>query len=140
MRVSGFSVDAIRNSSRMTSQFNDTFYFISADGLKCYECLSTSSWGECSEKGGTCAPGLNSCVKLYRRAKRDSVSITQYAKGCSTQNKCDERYSSLCRGQIYYGECDINCCSTDFCNTAAIQVINVIFLVLCAFLASLLMQ
>ena len=125
---------------RMTSQFNDTFYLISADGLKCYQCLSTSSWGDCSEKAVICPSGYYTCAKVYRRAKSDSVSITHYAKGCSTQNQCDERYSSLCRGKIYYAECDINCCHTDFCNTAAIQVINVIFLVLCAFLASLLMQ
>ena len=125
---------------RMTSQFNDTFYFISADGLKCYQCLSTSSWSDCSEKGVTCDPGLNTCAKLYRKAKMDGVSITHYAKGCSTQEICNERFSSLCTGKIHFEECDINYCNTDFCNTAAIKVINVVFLVLCAFLVSVLMQ
>ena len=125
---------------RMTAHFNDTIYFISADGLKCYQCLSTSSWGDCSQKEVTCDSGFNACAKVYAKVKRDGVSVTEYAKSCSTQGICDATESSLCKGQISGGECVVNCCNTDLCNTAAIQVINVIFLVLCAFLASVLMQ
>ena len=129
---------------RMTSQFNDTFYLISADGLKCYQCLSSSSWDDCSQLRikGTCASGLDTCVKLYRKVnfKKDGISVTRFAKGCATRDQCDEKYSPLCKGVTSSGECDINCCNTDFCNTAAIQAINVIFLVLCSFLASVLMQ
>ncbi|XP_044185108.1 lymphocyte antigen 6H-like [Acropora millepora] len=111
-----------------------------ADGLKCYKCVSTSSWGDCNQKEVTCDSGFNTCAKVYAQVKRDDVSITEYAKGCATQESCDAAESSLCKGKISGGKCDINCCSTDLCNTAAIQVINVIFLVLCAFLASVLMQ
>ena len=125
---------------RMTSQFNDTFYFTSADGLKCYKCLSTSSWGDCSDKEVTCASGYDTCAKVYLKVKKDVVSVTQYAKVCSTQEICDAKDSPLCKGEISGAECEINCCNTDLCNTAAIQVINFIFLVLCAFLASVLMQ
>ena len=125
---------------RMTSQFNDTFYFISADGLKCYQCVSTSSWADCSQQEVTCPSGLDSCAKVYVKVKKDGVSVTQYAKSCSTQEICDAKDSALCKGEISGGECEINCCDTDLCNTAAIQVINVVFLVLCAFLASVLMQ
>ena len=125
---------------RMTAHFNDTIYFISADGLKCYKCVSTSSWGDCNQKEVTCDSGFNTCAKVYAQVKRDDVSITEYAKGCATQESCDAAESSSCKGKIPDGKCDINCCSTDLCNTAAIQVINVIFLVLCAFLASVLMQ
>ena len=135
---------------RMTSQFNDSFYFISADGLKCYECLSTSSWGDCSQKEVTCAPGFDTCAKVYVKVKKNGVSVTEYAKRCSTQEMCNGTQRSLCKREIIVWECEIDCCDSDLCNTdlrntdlyntAAIQVINVIFLILCAFLASVLMQ
>ena len=141
---------------RMTSQFNDTFYFISADGLKCYECLSTSSWGNCSQKEMTCASGLDTCAKVYVKGKVNGVSVTEYAKRCSTREMCLGTENSLCKREISAVlECRRSCCKTDLCNTdlrstdfpntdlyntAAIQVINVIFLILCAFLASVLMQ
>ena len=121
---------------RMTSQFNDAFHFISADGLKCYQCSSTSSWGDCNQSQikGICASWLDTCAKVYREVKRDGVSVKEYLRGCTNKEKCDAKDSPLCNG-----ECDINCCNTNFCNTAAIQVINVVFLVLCAFLALVLM-
>ena len=125
---------------RMTAHFNDTIYFISADGLKCYQCFSTSSWGDCSQKEVTCASEWDTCAKVYVKVKKDDVSVTEYAKTCSTQEICDAKDSALCKGEISGERCDINCCNTDLCNTAAIQVINVIFLVLCAFLALVLMQ
>jgi len=111
-----------------------------ADGLKCYQCVSTSSWGDCSQKEVTCDSRFNACAKVYAKVKRDGVSVAEYAKGCSTQEICGATESSLCKGQISGEKCVVNCCNTDLCNTAAIQVINVIFLVLCAFLASVLMQ
>ena len=37
-------------------------------------------------------------------------------------------------------ECQLDCCSGDLCNTAAMQVVSVVVLVLCAFLGSVMIQ
>ena len=115
-------------------------FFILGHGLKCYECLSTSSWDDCDQQEKACSLGFDACFKVYAKLKQGAVSITQYHKGCTTQQICkEENHREICKDAVP-GECTINCCSGDLCNTAAIQVINVVFLVLCAFLASVMIQ
>ena len=116
------------------------FFSISGHGLKCYRCLSTSSWADCNQQETSCAPGSDTCAKVYFKVEEGGVSVAEYSKGCSTTLLCNEKNSKLCKKAIYGGECTINCCSGDLCNTAAIQVTNVIFLVLCTLLVSVMIQ
>lgn len=116
------------------------FFSISGHGLKCYGCLSTSSWADCHQQEIFCAPGLDTCAKVYFKVEEGGLSFAEHWKGCSTTLVCNAKNSKLCKKAVNGGECTINCCSGDLCNSAAIQVINVIFLVLCAFLASVMIQ
>ncbi|XP_015758453.1 PREDICTED: lymphocyte antigen 6 complex locus protein G6d-like isoform X1 [Acropora digitifera] len=102
--------------------------------LKCYFCISSSSWDDCKTQEITCPSSANRCSKAYTKVKQDGNTITGYAKSCFPESSCkDYKSGLLCKGTE---DCQLNCCSGDLCNTAAMQVVSVVFLVLCAFLAS----
>ena len=108
--------------------------------MKCYYCLSTSSWDDCKTQEMTCPSSANRCAKLYTKEKIHGNTITGYVKSCWSESSCkDYKSGPACQGKE---ECQLDCCSGDLCNTAvrgntaAMQVVSVVFLVLCAFLAS----
>ncbi|XP_015758457.1 PREDICTED: uncharacterized protein LOC107337742 [Acropora digitifera] len=106
--------------------------------LECYYCVSSSSWGDCKTQEITCGSSANRCAKAYIKYKHDGNTYTEYKKYCLTESSCkDYKNSPLCQ---WKEECQLDCCSGDLCNTAAIQVVSVVFLVLCAFLASVMAQ
>ncbi|XP_044173270.1 lymphocyte antigen 6 complex locus protein G6d-like [Acropora millepora] len=102
--------------------------------LKCYDCASGSSWDDCKTQEITCSSSAYRCTKLYTKHKFDGNTITRYRKSCVLESLCkDYKSGLLCQGKE---ECQLDCCCDDLCNTAAMQVVSVVFLVLCAFLAS----
>ncbi|XP_074614979.1 lymphocyte antigen 6 complex locus protein G6d-like [Acropora palmata] len=102
--------------------------------LKCYFCLSSSSWDDCKTQEITCPSSANRCSKAYTKFKQDGNTITGYGKSCLPESSCkDYKSGPLCQGKE---DCQLDCCSGDLCNTAAMQVVSVVFLVFCAFLAS----
>ncbi|XP_015758459.1 PREDICTED: CD59 glycoprotein-like isoform X1 [Acropora digitifera] len=112
--------------------------------LKCYFCVSSSSWDDCKTQEVTCPSSANRCAKIYTKVKQDGNTYTNYAKSCLPESSCkDYKSGPLCQGKE---ECQFDCCSGDLCNTvnlvadrcntAAMQVVSLVFLVLCAFLAS----
>ncbi|XP_015758455.1 PREDICTED: lymphocyte antigen 6 complex locus protein G6d-like isoform X3 [Acropora digitifera] len=105
--------------------------------LKCYYCTSSSSWDDCKTQKITCESSDDArCAKVYGKTKIREDTYTSYTKGCLTETLC-KKTSSLCKGTE---DCQVNCCSGDLCNTASTKVVNAVFLVLCAFLASVMLQ
>ena len=102
--------------------------------MKCYFCVSSSSWDDCKTQEITCTSPANRCAKAYTKQKIDGNIITGYGKSCVLESSCkDYKSGPMCQGKA---ECQLDCCSGDLCNNAAMQVVSVVFLVLCAFLAS----
>ncbi|XP_015758461.1 PREDICTED: lymphocyte antigen 6 complex locus protein G6d-like isoform X2 [Acropora digitifera] len=106
--------------------------------LKCYFCISSSSWDDCKTQEITCPSLANRCGKIYTKEKIFGNTVSGYAKTCVTESSCkDYKSAPACQKAE---ECKLDCCSGDLCNTAAMQVVSVVFLVLCAFLASVMTQ
>ena len=87
--------------------------------VKCYGCLSTSGWDECdsNRKVILCPPGAR-CGTTYLEGKlRGNVSVSQYAKGCSTAKVCKSRCkASIHDPEIKVTKCKMNCCKEHLCN------------------------
>ena len=61
-----------------------------------------------------------------------------YEKFCWTESRCNgAKTGAFCKEKDV---CKVHCCRDDFCNTAAMQVVSVVSLVLCAFLSSVMIQ
>ena len=111
--------------------------FSSGYGLKCYYCVSTESWNDCADvkKEVTCDARFDRCVKAYADVKKDGISGESYSKGCLTEALCnsvDQR--EICSDGV---KCKVYCCTGDFCNDAAVQMVSAIILMACAFVAAL---
>ncbi|KAK2565243.1 hypothetical protein P5673_011193 [Acropora cervicornis] len=111
----------------------------SGHSLKCFFCASSSSWDDCKTQKITCESSADArCYKAYVKTKLREDTYTVYERGCLTEALCKTvKTSSLCKGKE---DCQVNCCSGDLCNTAATKVVSAVFLVLCAFLASVMIQ
>lgn len=112
--------------------------FFSGYGLKCYKCVSTKSWDDCADvkEEMTCPAGFDRCLKGYEHVKGDGASVEGFAKGCLTAELCENTHKiDLCKGEDR--ECEINCCSGDLCNAAALQLVSTIVLIACALVALL---
>ena len=112
--------------------------FLAVYGLKCYKCASTKSWDDCVslEKETTCPTGFDRCLKGYVHFKDDGANVEGFEKACLTAALCDSTDKiDLCKGDGR--ECDINCCSGDLCNAAALQLVSVTVLTACALVALL---
>ena len=87
--------------------------------LRCFECQSSISKEDCEGKAQlkTCARGQVRCSE----SMAVSNSTQLYAKGCATQQVCDEGVA-MCdrwREQGKYARCLHRCCSGNLCNSAA---------------------
>ena len=111
--------------------------FLLGHGLKCYQCLSTKSWGDCADvkKEVNCTVGFDRCAKVYADVKKDGVSGESYEKGCLTEALCNNLDKiSVCKDG---GKCKVDCCTEDLCNGAAVHMVNAFILIACAFVAAL---
>ena len=112
--------------------------FLAGYGLKCYKCGSTKSWDDCEDvqEEMTCLAGFDRCLKGYAHVKGDGASVEGFEKGCFTAELCDKTEKiELCKGEGR--KCEINCCSGDLCNAAAVQLVSIIVLIACALVALL---
>ena len=106
--------------------------------MKCYKCASTKSWDDCEDvkKEITCPAGYDRCLKGYVHYKEEGASLEGFEKNCLTTALCENFDSlDLCKGEGR--KCEIDCCSGDLCNAAALQLVSTIVLVACALVALL---
>jgi len=97
--------------------------------------VSTKSWGDCEDvkKEVTCLAGFDRCFKGYADVKTEGASVEGYEKGCLTEEFCNNKDKiAFCKSK---GECKIDCCSGDLCNSAAIQMVSATILLACLFVA-----
>ena len=82
-----------------------------------------------------CPASYDRCYKGFANVKTEGASVEGFEKGCFTTALCDAAHKTdFCKGK---GECKIDCCSGDLCNSAALQMISTIILMACALLALL---
>ena len=99
--------------------------------MKCYFCVSSSSWDDCKTQEMTCPSSADRCAKIYSKEKIHGNTITGYSKSCVPESSCKD-YKSIPACQRTE-ECQLDCCSGDLCNTAdrcntaAMQVVSVVF-------------
>ena len=107
-------------------------------GLKCYQCLSSAGWDDCdsNRKEILCATGATGCSTTYVEGKlKGNVSVSRYAKGCSTIKVCKGRCRAFIRDpEIKITKCKMNCCKGDFCNEK--KKVSPGYLVKCLFCSS----
>lgn len=107
-------------------------------GLKCYGCESTKSWDDCevsAKTEGTCAAGSNNCAKVHASNNTGGVPVERFIRGCLTDVMCSnsDNIGDMCTGAGT--KCQVYCCTSDLCNSAAVQWAIVIILIICALVA-----
>ena len=97
---------------------------VSVSGLRCYQCLSSSSLADCSKTSTklTCPQVANSCAKISTEVTSDYFSIKSYSYSCATKKMCDDATEELkmceqMKQAGYKAECSIDCCQGDLCST-----------------------
>ena len=106
--------------------------------MKYYKCVSTKSWDDCADvkEEMTCPSGFDRCVKGHAHVKGGGASVESFEKGCLTASLCEDTAKiDFCKGEGQ--ECEINCCSGDLCNAAALQLVSTIVLIACGLVALL---
>lgn len=110
--------------------------------LKCFHCMSTSSWEECggSQKVQDCPAHYTRCLNAtIILPPSNGAEIKQYIRGCNMKKICDrlERATEECKNLTSdspRGEnitCDATCCTVDLCNESAVMTTSSIMLVAC---------
>ena len=107
---------------QLTYFFSFLFAVISR---QCYECLSFHSFKDCDAHriSGYCSSLTCSKVKVYTASGHRA-----YAKGCAkTSETCSPSAIPQCNKPGV--KCEVNCCSSDYCNGAVGPVVNGILLI-----------
>ena len=136
----GLALKQRRKATRKSP--NRAMYFILfhvlfvALALSCYNCHSSESWEDCEGTrqnvvNCTAIPTENFdvCKTYSYEANENGKQVEHYVKGCGTTEECK---GTECK-------CEVNCCNTDYCNTAwAVKKASGFFVVVCAVMQLLL--
>ena len=100
------------------------FSLVLVSGLRCYQCLSSSSLADCSKTSTklTCPEVANSCATISTEVTSDYFSFKSYSYGCATNKMCKDATDELkvceqMKQAGYKAECSIACCQGDLCST-----------------------
>lgn len=103
--------------------FFGCFSLVLVSGLRCYQCLSSSSMADCSKTSTklTCPEVTNSCAKISTEVMSDYFSFKSFSYGCATKKMCDDAKEELkmcekMKQEGYKAECSITCCQGDLCS------------------------
>ena len=93
---------------------------------KCYECTSTQSFQDC-DAGRYKVRCLYSqhCVKVSVNITSGSITEEGYAKGCA--KTCSSSAVPQCNKPGV--KCEVNCCSSDYCNGGSGPMVSGILLI-----------
>ncbi|XP_032237916.2 uncharacterized protein LOC116618415 [Nematostella vectensis] len=110
-----------------------------AAGLTCWECGSPESMSMCMKyrKSKECWPWQDRCFKAFVDQMYDGKRIRQYGRGCTSASLCSNKGMEICKGGAGKNlplDCDVNCCSGDKCNSAALPAFSAVLLVTCTLL------
>lgn len=113
---------------------NFVVLFITANGLKCYTCSSTSSMDDCKskQKEADCPADSYRCGEV----SMEYNDIKTYAKNCMPKATCDNSdvFSKECKAAS--GDtCSLDCCEGDLCNGDTVPMVSVLVMVACALMA-----
>ena len=112
--------------------FLKRFLFLAATGLKCYQCLPTTSMEDCvkNQKEQNCT-GLTEprCVTFTAEYKQ----VKAYTKSCTTKVVCDAADSGVLKPcKAAGGKCEYKCCDKDLCNKGTSPIVSILLMVSCA--------
>ncbi|GCC23247.1 hypothetical protein chiPu_0001641 [Chiloscyllium punctatum] len=87
--------------------------FLTAETLKCYQCLNTRLIEECNSQYQLCPSNKSMCLTSVKTVgfSQAGLGIVRVTKKCSYHSECTADASD-----ITIGGRKIFCCSTDFCN------------------------
>ncbi|CAH3034724.1 unnamed protein product [Porites lobata] len=93
---------------------------------KCYQCTSTQSFQDC-DAGRYKVSCFNSqyCAKVRVNVTSGSITGEGYAEGCA--NTCSASAVPLCNKTGV--KCEMNCCSSDYCNGGSGPMVSGILLI-----------
>ena len=89
------------------------------EGLKCHICSSSKSWDNCEKKAAkaSCPLGHSEvCIKLHvvEHSEDTNGHKETFIKMCGKAKMCTDKE---CKMHGKY--CKVDCCHSDYCNTAA---------------------
>lgn len=118
-------------------------FFFTANGLRCNNCTSNNSWGDCdSNITKTDCTGMDdaSCVKFSYEVTRSSSNQQQnFGRGCLPQSQCSSSLFPACKRLAQDAKiddklkmtCHVSCCGEDLCNSQVkLNSSRVLFLVI----------
>lgn len=113
--------------------FFHLFVYYSAFGLKCHNCLSTTSMNDClaKQKAENCSSSDTRCVTESFEYKI-IFDIKTYRKGCQSKSYCDSELGKKICTQANGKTCDATCCEGDLCNTSLVPTASILLMVSCA--------
>lgn len=110
--------------------------FLTASGLKCYQCgPSTTSLEDCakSQKEMDCKGSEPRCVTFIAEFKVGSQKTKAYTKSCSSKAVCDAANSGVLKPcKDAGGKCEYKCCDKDLCNKGTSPMVSILLMVSCA--------
>lgn len=120
----------------------DTICTFSAHGLKCFYCISSTSWDDCEkhQKVQHCESDMTICINMsVIIPPAMGFEMKSFARGCNKEILCDYAKDNFESCKSYTSQdlkgqnmtCDSSCCSTDLCNESAVPAVSVIMLVTC---------
>lgn len=109
------------------------FVYYSAFGLKCYNCLSTTSMADCQakQKEVNCSSSNTRCLTQSFKYKI-IIDIKTYTKGCQSKSYCDSELGKKICTQANGEKCEETCCEGDLCNTSLVPTASTLLMVSCA--------
>jgi len=125
-----------KNTSNVLKTGNHTFIILSrfffnhaVFSRECYQCLSTHSWKDCDDKRYKvrCLDSQR-CIKASGHSSIDEA----YVKGCAAT--CSASDIPVCNEPGV--KCNVDCCSSDYCNGAPGHTFSGLLLMACVPIAT----
>ena len=125
-----------KNTSHVLNTGNHTFVILprfsfnhTVFSRECYQCVSTSSWKDCDDSRYKvqCLTS-NQCIKASGRSSTEKA----YVKGCAAT--CSASGIPVCNEPGV--KCNVDCCSSDYCNGSPGHMVSGLLLMACVPIAT----
>ena len=97
---------------------------------ECYQCISAHSWEDCNDRRYRVrCLGSQTCIKASAHV---SATDNGYVKGCAAT--CSASDIPICNDPGV--KCNVDCCSSDYCNGVSGHMVSGLLLMACVPIAT----
>ncbi|XP_032237915.2 uncharacterized protein LOC5512610 [Nematostella vectensis] len=115
-------------------------------GLSCIQCQNTEGFGMCMKYRAfvECEGWQDRCYKASVDTWYEGDPVLLFGRGCTSASECNDKKVDVCKGgkgqdYPFDHQCDVYCCSGDYCNSASLPAVSAIILAACALLTIVLL-